>query len=222
GIETHLEIVVSPENHADIRRLTLTNHNPRTHDLEVTSYLEVVLGPHAADLAHPAFGKLFLETEFIPTEEALLCRRRPRAVNEKPVWALHVLAVDGPTVGGVQYETDRARFLGRGRTPANPVALDPLPSAASSSRRQERGSVRLTGITGPVLDPILSLRRQVRIAPGRSVSLAFTTALADTREEALALADQYHDFHGVTRGFELAWAHSQVELRHLHLSAEEA
>src|SRR5207248_7682999 len=94
--------------------------------------------------------------------------------------------------------------------------------ASPAPRKEERGSVRLSGTTGPVLDPILSLRRQVRVAPGRSVSLAFTTALADTREEALALADQYHDFHGVTRGFELAWAHSQVELRHLHLSAEEA
>src|SRR5205823_6275781 len=76
--------------------------------------------------------------------------------------------------------------------------------------------------TGPVLDPVLSLRRQIRIAPERSVSIAFTTALADTREQALALADQYHDFHGITRSFELAWAHSQVELRHLHISAEDA
>src|SRR5262249_16506287 len=128
GIETHLEIVVSPENHADIRRLTLTNHNPRTHDLEVTSYLEVVLGPHAADLAHPAFGKLFLETEFIPTEEALLCRRRPRAVNEKPVWALHVLAVDGPTLAAAQYATRPARFPGRGTTAGHPGGAGPPPA----------------------------------------------------------------------------------------------
>ncbi|HEV3116859.1 MAG TPA: glucoamylase family protein, partial [Gemmataceae bacterium] len=207
GIETHLEIAVSPENPAEIRRLTLTNHKPRAQELDVTSYVEVVLNPHAADLAHPAFGKLFLETEFVAAQDALLCHRRPREPNQKPVWAIHVIAVDGPTVGAVQYETDRARFLGRGRTPANPAALD--------------GRTRLSGASGPVLDPILSLRRQVRIAPGRSVSIAFTTAVAETREEALALADQYHDFHGITRGFELAWAQSQVELRHLHMSAED-
>ena len=207
-IETHLEVAVSPENHAEIRRLTLTNHDTRPHDLEVTSYVEIVLSPHGADLAHPAFGKLFLETEYIAAHEALLCRRRPRDVDQKPVWAVHVLALDGPARGAVQYETDRARFLGRGRTPANPAALN--------------GEARLSQTTGPVLDPILSLRRQVRVAPESSVMLAFTTALADTREEALALADQYHDFHGVTRGFELAWAHSQLELRHLHLSAEDA
>jgi cyclic beta-1,2-glucan synthetase len=207
-IETHLEVTVSPENHAEVRRLTLTNHGSKPQDLEVTSYAEVVLAPHAADLAHPAFGKLFLETEFVPAAEALLCRRRPRDPSQQPVWGVHVVAVDGPTVGPLQYETNRLFFLGRGRTPANPVALDP-------------GMV-LSGMTGPVLDPIFSLRRRVRVLPQTSVSIAFTTAVADSREEALALADHYHDFHGVARAFELAWAHTQVELRHLHLSAEEA
>jgi cyclic beta-1,2-glucan synthetase len=208
GVETHWEIAVSPENNAEVRRLTLTNHNPRPHDLELTSYAEIALGPHRADLAHPAFAKLFLETEFVATQSALFCRRRPRAEDQKPVWAVHVVAVDGQALGDLQYETDRARFLGRGRTTANPVALEP-------------GTV-LSRTTGAVLDPIFSLRRRVRVLPGASVTVAFTTAVADTREEALALADQYHDIHGVTRAFELAWAHSQVELRHLHLSAEEA
>jgi len=114
--------------------------------------------------------------------------------------------LDGLTVGGVQYETDRARFLGRGRTPANPAAL-------------ERGIV-LSETTGPVLDPIFSLRRRVRLEPGATARLAFATAVADTREEALNLADQYHQVHAVTRAFELAWAHSQVELRHLQMSAD--
>jgi cyclic beta-1,2-glucan synthetase len=80
----------------------------------------------------------------------------------------------------------------------------------------------LSGRTGPVLDAVLSLRRRVRLAPGAAVQVAFTTAFIDTREEGLTLADKYHDFHGITRAFELAWAHSQVELHHLHLSAEEA
>jgi cyclic beta-1,2-glucan synthetase len=208
NIETHLEVTVSPENAAEVRRVTLTNHGNRPHELELTSYAEVVLLPHRADLSHPAFGKLFLETEFISSRSALLCRRRPRSADQNPVWCVHVLAVDGPAVGGVQYETDRARFLGRGRTVARPAALEP-------------GAV-LSGTTGPVLDPIVSLRRRVRVAPGASVSVAFTTAVAASREEALALADHYHDFHGVTRAFELAWAHTQVQLRHLHLSGEDA
>ncbi len=207
GIESLLEITVSPENAAEVRRLTLTNLGSQPRELEVTSYAEPVLAPPRADLAHPAFGKLFLETELLPAESALLCRRRPRAAEQQPLWGVHAMAVDGTALGPVEYETDRARFLGRGRTPAAPAALDP--------------GARLSGTTGPVLDPVFSLRRRVRVAPGASVSVAFTTAVATTREEALALADQYHDPHGVMRAFELAWAHSQVQLRHLRLSPEE-
>ncbi len=204
-IETKMEVTVSPETHAEIRRLTLTNHGTRIHELELTSYLEVVLGPHAGDLAHPAFGKLFLETEYLKSETALLCHRRPRSPDEKPVWAVHVLAVEHGSEGEVQFETDRGRFLGRGRTTANPVAIE--------------RDARLSGTTGPVLDPIFSLRCRVRVGPESSVHVAFVTACAETREDVLTLADHYHDFQGVTRGFELSWAHSQVELRHLHVSA---
>ena len=207
GIEAHLEITVCPESDAEVRRLTLTNHGTQVRELEVTSYAEVVLLPHGTDVAHPSFGKLFLETEFVREHNAILCRRRPRSADQQPIWALHVLAVEGTSTGQTEYETDRARFLGRGRGPDNPVALAP--------------HVSLSGATGPVLDPIFSLRRRVRIDPGGSASLAFTTAVAASRDEALALADQYDHFHGVTRAFELAWAHSQVELRHLHVNAEE-
>jgi cyclic beta-1,2-glucan synthetase len=206
GIETHMEITVSPEHAAEVRRLTITNQNLRFHDFEVTSYAEIVLAPHRADVDHPAFGKLFLETEWVASADALLCRRRPRAADEKPVWGIHVIAADGPGISPTQYETDRARFRGRGRGPVRPAALDSP----------------LSGTTGAVLDPVLSLRRRIRVAPGSSVTISFTTAVATSRAEALALADQYHDVHGVTRAFELAWAHSQVQLRHLKLSAEQA
>ena len=124
SIETHWEITVSPENDAEIRRVTLTNHGRKPCDLELTSYAEVVLEPHRTDLAHPAFAKLFLETEYIAAEHALLCRRRPRSADQKPVWAVHVLAVEGSLTGDVQFETDRSRFLGRGRTSAEPAAMD--------------------------------------------------------------------------------------------------
>jgi len=206
-IETHLEVTVSPEHNCEIRRITLTNHDSRAHDLELTSYAEPVLAAHAADLAHPAFGKLFLETEFLPLPRALLCRRRPRSVDEKPLWGVHILVVEGKSLGNVQYETDRVRFLGRGRTPANPQALD--------------AGVSLSGQTGAVLDPIFSLRQRVRVPAGASVSVAFTTAVAFSREEALNLADTYRDFHGITRAFELAWAYCQVELQQHHLTSED-
>jgi cyclic beta-1,2-glucan synthetase len=210
-VETLMEVIVSPEQAVEVRRITLTNHGSQPRELELTSYAEVVLAPHGADLAHPAFCKLFLETEWIPGPNALLCRRRLRAADEQPIWAIHVSAVDvtapgGTTVGGVQHETDRLRFLGRGRTPANPAALEPH-------------SV-LSGTTGPVLDPIFCLRRRVRLEPRGSAVVALATGVAALRSEALALADQYRDAAAASRAFELAWAQNQVEHRHGERTSE--
>lgn len=208
-IETLQEIVVSPEKNVEVRRVTIANHHRRRRDVELTSYAEVVLGEQAADLAHPAFGKLFLETEWVPSMAALLCRRRPRSPEQKPIWAVHVLALDGPALGPIQFETDRGRFLGRRRTMSRPAALDV-------------DAVELTGSVGPVLDPIFALRVRLRVDPGSSTTVAFSTAVADSREEALALADEFHSMHAITRAFELAWAHNRVELRHLQLAVEDA
>ena len=147
-IETRLAVCVSPDHDAEVRVVTVVNHGNRPRDLDVTSYAEVCLNHRRADQAHPAFAKLFLETEYRRRSGALLCRRRPRAADQKPVWAVHVSAAEGR----IEYETDRARFLGRGRTPANPAALDP--------------DGTLSGTTGPVLDPVFSLRRSCDSPPG--------------------------------------------------------
>jgi cyclic beta-1,2-glucan synthetase len=204
-IETWLELAVAPDKDVEVRRLTVRNRGDSPRDLELTSYAEVVLLPHAADLAHPAFGKLFLETEWLPGSQALLCRRRPRTADQHPVWAVHVAAADGP-VGEVEYETDRMRFLGRRNTCANPEAV----------------SRPLTKTVGPVLDPIFALRLRVRLGPGASSTVSFSTGVSDSREGALALADTYQNLHAVTRAFELAWAHSRVELRHHGMQVEQA
>jgi cyclic beta-1,2-glucan synthetase len=205
-IETHLEVVVAPDQDAEVRRVRLVNHDTRPHTLEVTSYAEVVLIDPRADLAHPAFGKLFLETEWLPQADALLCRRRPRAADQQPVFAVHLVAADEAATGVTERETDRAKFLGRRRKPADPEALHH----------------RLSGTVGPVLDPVFALRKTVRIAPGTSATLAFVTAVTTTREAALTLAGHYHALAAADRAFDLAWAHSRVELRHLGVAAEES
>jgi cyclic beta-1,2-glucan synthetase len=206
-IETLVEIAVSPEHMVECRRVFVTNHDSVPRDLELTSYAEIVLLSRSADMAHPAFGKLFLETEWIPGPRALLCRRRPRAHDQKPFWAIHVVAVEGHETGEVQYETDRARFIGRGRTTVDPAAFD-------------SGSL-LSGTTGPVLDPIVSLRVRIRLEPGQTAIVDFTTGVAESRETALALADQYCAPSAVARVFELSWAHSQVEHRHRNWAPED-
>jgi cyclic beta-1,2-glucan synthetase len=216
GIETHLEVTVSPVDNAEVRHLSLINLTSITRELEVTSYAEIVLAPAAADNAHPAFSNLFIETEFLPEQNALLASRRPRSPDQTRVWGVHVVAVRGHTVGAIQYETDRAAFLGRA-TSGNQLTPHPNGSKSEPAALQKA----LSNTTGAVLDPIFSLRRRVRIVPGGTVHLTFTTAVAESREQALQLADKYHDHNVIARTFELAWTDSQVELSQLNLSAEE-
>jgi cyclic beta-1,2-glucan synthetase len=207
GIDTRLEITVSPEDDVEVRRVSLFNRSDRLREIEVTSLVEIVLAPPADDLAHPAFHKLFLETEYRPECSALLCGRRPRSPGEPGLWAVHVLSAEGGVQGAIEWETDRARFLGRGRTPEDPVALD---------------GRALSGTTGAVLDPVLSLRRRVRIAPGGQVRLAFATGVATSRAAAIALAEKYDDPASAARTFALATTQTQMRLRHLGISTDEA
>jgi cyclic beta-1,2-glucan synthetase len=210
-IETCYDVAVVPDANAEVRRLTLTNHGDRRRNLDVTSYAEVALNSRRTDQAHPAFAKLFLETEYLPAG-ALLCRRRPRARDEQPLWALHALAglnsTAGIALGDVQFETDRARFLGRGRSAANPIALE---------TREP-----LSGTTGPVLDPIFSLRRRVLVEPGASAVLAFTTATPEDREHARALANRFGDLGAVTGVFDASEAHVRAQLAARDVSPSEA
>ncbi len=208
GITTRMEIVVSAEDNAEVRRVSLTNNSTRTREIELTSYGEVVLASPSADAAHQAFSNLFIETEFISGENAILAHRRQRSSDERPIWGIHVVVVEGETIGAVQYETDRGRFLGRGRAASNPIAV-----------MEDRP---LSNTTGAVLDPVFSLRRRVRIQPNHTVRCSFSTAVAHSREEALALADKYHDPNIFERELRLAWTKAQVEMSHLKIDSEEA
>ena len=135
--ETRLQVVVSPEDDVEVRRLSITNRGDRPREIEVTSYAEIVLARPEDDLAHPAFGKLFIETEYDAQSAGLLFSRRPRSAEEAHAWAFHVLAVDGRLGGAVEWETDRARFLGRGRSTGPPVGPR-RPRAVGHDRRRPR------------------------------------------------------------------------------------
>ena len=207
-IATTLKIMVSPEDDAEVRLVSLSNLGSRVREIEVTSYAEVVLAPEAADAAHPAFSNLFVQTEFIAELGAVLATRRRRAPAEPEICAVHLAVVEGEVVGGAQFETDRARFLGRGRGVRTPVSvIDGRP---------------LSNTAGAVLDPIFSLRRRIRLAPGATARIAFWTLAAPSRGEALDLADKHHDPAAFERAVTLAWTHAQVQLFHLGIDPAEA
>ncbi len=205
-IEVRTEVVVSPEDDVELRRVSITNHSRRARQIEITSYGEVVLAPWDADLSHPVFSNLFVETSAVPEGNALICVRRPRSGDAR-LHMIHVVSGGGRLGGQVEYETVRARFIGRGRTLERPAAL--------------YGSRTLSNTTGPVLDPIVSLRRSLRIPPGGTARVSFATGFADNADAARRLIDKYHDRRAVARALALASTHSQIELRHLGLAVDE-
>ena len=207
-IETRTEIAVVPEDSAEVRRVTVTNNSSEEREIELTSYGEIVLNSPEADRAHPAFGNLFIETEWHEWCSAIIAARRPRSAHDQKLWCVHVVDTGKDRVGPVSCESDRARFLGRGRSTRDPVGL--------------KTDGPLSGTTGAVLDPIFALRTRIKLARGQSASVAFTTLIAATRERAFELADRYHDAHAAQRALDLAWTSSQVELRELGLTPGDA
>ncbi|PKO56869.1 MAG: cyclic beta 1-2 glucan synthetase, partial [Betaproteobacteria bacterium HGW-Betaproteobacteria-21] len=207
-IETYTEIVVSPEDDIELRRVRITNRSGQRREIELTSYAEVVIAPADADALHPAFSNLFVQTEILPARRAILCMRRPRSASERSPWMLHLMAVHGAEAGEMSYETDRARFIGRTRSVAAPAAM------------HEAGM--LSGSAGPVLDPIVAIRCPVSLDPEQSVTIDIVSGIARTRDEALCLIDKYQDRHLADRVFDLAWTHGQVMLRQLNATEADA
>jgi cyclic beta-1,2-glucan synthetase len=208
GIDAYTEIVVSPEDDLELRRLRLTNRGRSRRTIELTTYAELVLAPPAADATHPAFSKLFVQTELLPHPEALLCTRRPRSTDERPPWAFHVVAVHGAAAGAASHETDRARFIGRGHALDAPAAL--------------RAPGPLSGSVGSVLDAVAATRRVITIEPGRTAIIDIALGAADSREACAAMASKVGDRRLADRIFELAWTHSQVVLRQLNATEADA
>ncbi len=205
-IATTTEILVSAESDAEVRRVSLANMGGMRRDVEVTSYAEIVLGPGAADQAHPAFSKLFVQTEYVPQFDAILAHRRKRAPGDPDLWAAHFAVVEGVTVGTTQFETDRARFIGVGRDLSAPEAL-------------ERP---LTDTVGTVLDPVFSLRCTVRVSPGKTTRIAFWTLVGSSREAVLERLLDCNDTLAYERARTLAWTHAQIQLRHMDLMPDDA
>ncbi|MDP3695389.1 MAG: hypothetical protein Q8R42_04690, partial [Desulfocapsaceae bacterium] len=210
-IHTETEVIVSPEDDVEVRRITLINRSSRTRRLNLTSYVELSMAAHNADRQHPAFNKLFIETEALPEQQALLAHRRPRSENEAPLYMAHGLMLEqeggeAPPVPDWQFETDRARFIGRGRTLAHPMGAV-----------QELGNSQ-----GFVLDPVFSSRQVLTLEPGQRARVSLVLAAGAEREQVLLLIAKYRDPHATERAMDFAWHSAQQQLQILRIKADEA
>jgi cyclic beta-1,2-glucan synthetase len=206
GIHSRMEIVLSPEDDVEIRRVTLTNRSLRSRRLDCSSYIELSMALHAADRQHPAFNKLFIQTEALPAQHALLAFRRQRQGDASPIYVAHRLTPETGFEGTMRFETDRRLFIGRGRSLANPIGAIEEPHNSE----------------GFVLDPILSLRATFVLAPGQRATVSLVIAAGETREQALGLMGKYADPHAIARALDFAWAAAQLELRVLRIQSDDA
>ncbi|MDO8617762.1 MAG: hypothetical protein Q7N87_02650 [Candidatus Uhrbacteria bacterium] len=185
-----------------MRRVTITNRSRNRRVIEVTSYAEVVLNYFSSDQAHRTFSNLFVQTEIIRSHQAIVCQRRPRSDKEVFPYMLHLMAVHGNAVVSASYETDRSKFIGRGHTVADPVAMEKQGYLSDSE--------------GSVLDPIVSIRSRIELAPDESAVIDYVTGICESREAAQALMEKYRDRNLADRVFNLAWTHGQVALQQIN------
>lgn len=202
GIETRTEIAVSPEDDIELRRIRLVNHGRTARTIEITTYAEVVLLSQSADELHPVFSNLFIQTHILHEKRAIICTRRPSSEKEKPPFMFHLVSVHGKILGEVYYETDRANFIGRGRSVKNPQAME--------------GPTEMKNTDGAVLDPIVSIRFVISIEPEQTILFDMVTGVAETRDNAVSLVEKYKDRNLTDRVFALAWTHAQVVLRQIN------
>ena len=207
-LDTHTDIAVSPEDDIELRRVRIINRSRSRRIIDLTSYAEVVLAPAIADELHRVFSNLFVQTEIIQPRQAIVCTRRPRSSEEQPPWMFHLFVVHGVASSRTSYETDRARFIGRRNSVADPLALRDLSP--------------LSGSAGPVLDPIVAIQHRIALDPEESVILDMVTGVAESRAACLALVEKYQDRRLADRVFDLAWTHSQVALRQINVTEADA
>ncbi len=206
SVSVHTHMVVSPEDDVELRRMTLTHRGRHARSIDITTYVEVVLAPPASERAHPAFNNLFIQTELVPEQEGIICYRRPRTADETSPCFFHIMAIHGAVNRETSFETDRAIFIGRGRTSAAPHAL-------------QLGS-KLTNSAGAVLDPIMAMRNRIELKPGIPVVIDILYGVAATREQSVAVMEKYRDHNIADRVLEMAWSHSQVMLRQINATEE--
>jgi hypothetical protein len=202
-VSTKTIISLDSNHNIEIRKVTLTNHSKEAKVFELTSYLEMVGDTHLAEISHPAFNKLFIESEFLEEQEIFLSRRRSGKKSNYP-YVLHMIRSEIKPCRRVEYENDRLRFLGRNNTPENPVIVT--------------DSIPLSNQAGFCNDPIMSLRMTISVKEGETVSISFITGVCDSKEEAVRIGQELGKAYHIDDIFEKFKLQKEIELKYLEIT----
>ncbi|WP_433849042.1 GH36-type glycosyl hydrolase domain-containing protein [Brucella pseudogrignonensis] len=207
-IKTVVEVIVSSQSDGEGRRLDIINTSARDRVIEVTSYSELVLTDSDSDAAHPAFAKMFVETEIADNGSTIYAKRRKRAPSDPDIHVAHFVTDLSGSVRETEVETDRRAFIGRGRSLRDASAFDE--------------GAKFTGSQGCVLDPIASVRTRVRVPAHKKVSLVFWTFAGGSRDAVEHAVATHRHPETFVREYSLSWTSSQVQLYHIGIKPAEA
>lgn len=204
-IWSHEEIFVAPDENVEIRLISMRNLANYERSVGVTTYMELGLADHAAQVSHPAFNKMFITVEELDELDGVIAMRRPRASDESPVFAAQLLINITRPSQRATVQTDRERFLGRTTTLANPQGLHAhvaLPAQYA-------------------LDPVAAVTQRLKLAAGEEAELAAVTIVADTRDEIIRLANRFRQRPLLRRARQTAWTARQAELQRLQVGVDD-
>ena len=205
-ISTHTTVSLSPDHPMEIRRLELTNHGKQAKQLDITSYMEIVSDSQLAELSHPAFNKLFIESEFIEGQDIFLSKRRSKVTIERP-YVMHMVRTGAMFQKPVEYENDRMKFIGRNHTLEAPEAVI-----------QDRPLSNRSGFTN---EPIMSLKVRISLGAGEKTRLYFLTGDCESREEAMKIGEELHVPYRIEDLLEKYRLQSEIELKYLEISKQQ-
>ena len=202
-ITTQMTVSLDSEYNFEIRKVTLTNRGNEEKQLEVTSYLEVVDDTHLAELSHPAFNKLFLESEYLEEQEIFLVKRRRKKEEDNP-YLMHMIKTGTKLCKKVEYENDRKRFIGRNNTLENPDSVV--------------NSITFFNNSGFCNDPVMSLRALLCVGPGETASISFITGVCSSKEEAIKIAGELNVSYRIDDILEKFRLQTNLELKYLEIT----
>jgi len=206
-IDTITKITISPDDDVEIRQIELKNNSNEEVYLEITSYFEPILSRIDDHIAHPAFCNLFLSYEYIEELNGIMIKRRSRDKSKNDKYALVLFFPDEDILGDYEYEIDKTKFIGRDRSILNPIALE--------SEKILQKQMNMT------LNPIVALRRTIKIESNKSKKLNLILLFSENREDIIKTAEKYNSKDAVNRIFSLSRAKSIIEARYSNLKAKQ-
>jgi len=205
NIETKTKITIAPEHNVEIRRLELKNIGNNVETLEITSYFEPTLSSSKQDYAHKAFNNLFLIFKELGNG-SILIRRKKRDKNQKDFYVGVNLYTDNETIGDDEYEIDKEKFMGKGNFK--------LPEAIKDSKLLSKNLSLVT-------DPIVAMKKTIKIMPKESATLDLIISASYSEGEATKNLQNYSNKGTITKTFELSRAKTEAETIYLGLKGND-